>query len=101
MAALRQATAGRNLWLLASSHPEDEAVAFAAHRDRLAADPDALLVIVPRDPPRSETILGAARAMGLTAARKSDALFRRGRHRSMSSMRSESLASGIAWPRLR
>lgn len=73
LAALRQATAGRNLWLLASSHPEDEAVAFAAHRDRLAADPDALLVIVPRDPPRSETILGAARAMGLTAARKSDA----------------------------
>ena len=73
LAALRQATAGRNLWLVASSHPEDEAVALAAHRDRLVADPASLLVIVPRDPPRAPQIAAACAGLGLRATLQSQA----------------------------
>ncbi len=69
LAAMRVATAGRTLWLLASSHPEDEAVALAAHRLRLASDPGSLLLIVPRDVRRGENLVRAAGAAGLRAAR--------------------------------
>ncbi len=71
MAALQQALRGRSLWLLASSHPEDEAPALDAHRNRLAEDPAALLVIAPRDPNRAPAISDATVALGLTVARKS------------------------------
>lgn len=71
LAAMRRALAGRSLWLLASSHEEDEAVALAAHGARLAAAPETLLVIVPRDPPRGPAICAAAEALGLTASRHS------------------------------
>lgn len=69
--AMRKVLAGRPLWLLASSHPEDEAAALAAHRQRLAETPAALLVIAPRDPPRGPAISAAAGALGLTPALKS------------------------------
>src|SRR5690606_37368294 len=71
LAAMRRALAGRPLWLLASSHEEDEAVALAAHAARLAAAPETLLVVVPRDPPRGPAICAAAGALGLTASRQS------------------------------
>ena len=61
----REAFAGRPLWLLASSHPEDEAVALAA------AGSGRLLVIAPRDPPRAPEIAAAARAKGLKVALRS------------------------------
>lgn len=73
LAAMQQALAGRPLWLLASSHPEDEAVALAAHRQHLAETPAKLLVIVPRDPPRGPAISAAAETLGLTATLKSQA----------------------------
>lgn len=73
--AMRAALAGRPLWLLASSHDEDEAVALAAHLQRLQQDPQALLVIVPRDPPRAPEIAAAAGTLGLTAALKSRSAF--------------------------
>lgn len=58
LAALQQALKGRAIWLLSSSHPEDEAVA-------LAAPPDGrLLVIVPRTPSRGGEIVAAACAAG-------------------------------------
>lgn len=66
--ALRQALAGRRLGLLASSHPEDEAVALAALRDL----PDRpLLIIAPRDPARGGGIADAAARHGLRATRRS------------------------------
>lgn len=66
--ALRQALAGRRLVLLASSHPEDEAVALSALRDL----PDRpLLIIAPRDPARGDEIAGAAARHGLRATRRS------------------------------
>lgn len=73
--AMRAALAGRPFWLLASSHDEDEAVALAAHLQRLQQDPQALLVIVPRDPPRAPDIAAVAGAFGLTAALKSRSAF--------------------------
>ncbi|MFN4192913.1 MAG: 3-deoxy-D-manno-octulosonic acid transferase [Tabrizicola sp.] len=66
--ALRQALAGRRLALLASSHPEDEAVALAALRD-MPARP--LLLIAPRDPARGAEIAAAAASHGLRATRRS------------------------------
>ncbi|NGM46499.1 3-deoxy-D-manno-octulosonic acid transferase [Rhodobacter sp. SGA-6-6] len=69
--AMQRALAGRPIWLLASSHEEDESVALAAHGERLVAAPETLLVIVPRDPPRGPAICAAAEALGLTVTRKS------------------------------
>ncbi|MGB3280141.1 MAG: glycosyltransferase N-terminal domain-containing protein [Pseudorhodobacter sp.] len=43
---------GRKVWVAASTHPEDEAVALAAHARLFAADPRWLLILVPRDPKR-------------------------------------------------
>ncbi len=53
-----QATlAGRPVWLAASSHPGEEALALQAH-DRLRAQhPDALLLIAPRVPTRGNEVL--------------------------------------------
>jgi len=56
LASLQDELGGRFVWLAASSHPEDEAIARAAHTDLLKTDPDALLVIIPRHPERAEQI---------------------------------------------
>jgi 3-deoxy-D-manno-octulosonic-acid transferase len=71
LAALQPQLLGRGLWLLASSHPEDEAVALAACARIVAENPRALLVIVPRDPPRGPRIAAAARALGLATSLQS------------------------------
>lgn len=70
-AALESAIEGRLVWLVAPSHPADEALAFAAHRTLLRHSPEALLVVVPRFPNRAASILSAARAEGLTVAQRS------------------------------
>ncbi|WP_168199127.1 3-deoxy-D-manno-octulosonic acid transferase [Pseudorhodobacter turbinis] len=44
---------GRRVWVAASTHPEDEAVALAAQARLIAEDPRWLLVLVPRDPKRA------------------------------------------------
>ena len=43
---------GRKVWVAASTHAEDEAVAMAAQARLFDADPRWLLVLVPRDPKR-------------------------------------------------
>lgn len=43
---------GRKIWVAASTHLEDEAVAMAAQAQLFASDPRWLLVLVPRDPKR-------------------------------------------------
>lgn len=73
LSALQARLQGRRTWLLASSHPEDEAIALAAHKSLLAAKADALLVIVPRDPPRAAGIAEKAAALGLATTRASAA----------------------------
>ena len=62
LARLRSALGDRAVWLLASSHPADEATALAAQ-----AGCPRRLIVVPRDADRGVEIAGAARAAGLTA----------------------------------
>jgi 3-deoxy-D-manno-octulosonic-acid transferase len=68
LATARQALAGRRPVLLASSHPEDEAIALSALH---GAPAKPLLLIAPRDPHRGADIAAAATALGLTATRRS------------------------------
>lgn len=53
---LQQALGPRPLWLLASSHPGEEALALQAHALLRQTQPDALLVIAPRAPARRDEI---------------------------------------------
>ena len=48
LGALRRAVQGRRLWLAASTHAPDEAVALAAQAVLFAADPAWLLILAPR-----------------------------------------------------
>ncbi|MGA0541471.1 3-deoxy-D-manno-octulosonic acid transferase [Neotabrizicola sp. VNH66] len=67
LAAAQRMVQGRRPWLLASSHPEDEAVALAAQAQLHAEDPAHLLILAPRDPARGgqiATILPVARRAG-------------------------------------
>jgi len=52
LARMRGALAGRRVWLAASTHPRDEAVALAAHAWLMKRDPGAVLILAPRDPGR-------------------------------------------------
>ena len=70
-AALAQTIGQRPVWIAAPTHPEDEALALAAHTRLLAGRPDALLILSPRLPARAPEILAAIHAAGLTAARRS------------------------------
>ena len=60
--------AGRRLWLAASTHPGEEALACTAHARLLHDDPGAVLVIAPRQPGRAAEAVAAATAAGLGAA---------------------------------
>jgi 3-deoxy-D-manno-octulosonic-acid transferase len=52
LARWQRALGKRPLWLLASSHPGEEALALAAHAALRQREPDALLIIAPRVPTR-------------------------------------------------
>lgn len=52
LARLQNTLARRRIWAVAPSHPADEAIALAAHATLREIDPDALLIIAPRDPDR-------------------------------------------------
>lgn len=68
LAQAREALTGRRPVLLASSHPEDEFIAFSALR---AADPRPLLLLAPRDPARGPEIVARAVEHDLTATLRS------------------------------
>lgn len=51
--AFELALAGRRVWLAASTHAADEATVAAAHAALLRSDPDACLIVAPRDPSRA------------------------------------------------
>ncbi|MGF1659723.1 MAG: 3-deoxy-D-manno-octulosonic acid transferase [Rubrimonas sp.] len=71
LAALRAALGGRPVWLAASTHPGEEALAFAAHRAAREAAPGLALIVAPRHPERGAEIAALARAHGLEATRRS------------------------------
>jgi 3-deoxy-D-manno-octulosonic-acid transferase len=68
LAAARTALVGHRPVLLASSHPEDEAVLFTALR---TAHPRPLVLVAPRDPHRGAEIATRAAEHGLTSSRRS------------------------------
>ena len=61
----------RFVWLAASTHLADEALVLAAQTQLLADREEALLIIVPRLPARSDEIVGALKKSGLIWARRS------------------------------
>jgi 3-deoxy-D-manno-octulosonic-acid transferase len=69
--AFKKTLTGRAVWVAASTHAADEAVAIAAHALRLAMDPAALLNLVPRIPGRAPEIGAALKAAGLTFVTRS------------------------------
>jgi 3-deoxy-D-manno-octulosonic-acid transferase len=71
LAGLRRQIGARPLWLAASTHDGEEAIAIAVHR-RLAGDhPGLLTVIAPRHPARGDEIVALADTHGLSVARRS------------------------------
>lgn len=66
LAELRRAIGARPVFLAASTHPGEEALAVAAHRE--AAIPGLLTILVPRHPERGPAI--AAAIAGLAVARR-------------------------------
>ena len=71
LAAWRTQTAGRPVWLAASTHPGEETFVLAAHRALAPRHPGLLTVIVPRHPERGASISELAEERGLDVARRS------------------------------
>jgi 3-deoxy-D-manno-octulosonic-acid transferase len=71
LARLRRATAGRPVWLAASTHPGEEEICATVHCAVAAAVPDLLTVVVPRHPHRGAAIEAALADQGLVVARRS------------------------------
>jgi 3-deoxy-D-manno-octulosonic-acid transferase len=68
---LEEATSGRRVWLAASTHPGEEAIAAEALELLKARDPRVLLVIAPRHPNRGTDLEAMLTARGLRVARRS------------------------------
>lgn len=71
LAAWRDDTRGRRVWLAASIHPGEDAPVLAAHRALCERHPGLLTVIVPRHPERGAAIARLAREHGLTVTIRS------------------------------
>lgn len=61
-AALVEETAGRRVWLAASTHAGEDEIALAAHALLRKHEPRALLIIAPRHPERGQTVADLAGA---------------------------------------
>lgn len=70
--ALRAACAERPLWLFASSHPGEDAIAADVHATLAACLPALLTVVAPRHPHRGSDIAALMQARGLSAVRRAD-----------------------------
>jgi 3-deoxy-D-manno-octulosonic-acid transferase len=57
---------GRPVWLAASTHPGEEALAFAAHRKIATRHPDLLTILAPRHPERGAAIAAEAGSLPTT-----------------------------------
>jgi 3-deoxy-D-manno-octulosonic-acid transferase len=67
---MRALIGGRPRWLLASSHPGEEAIAGEVHRQLATRHPDLLTIVVPRHPERGTEVVRALANSGLTVARR-------------------------------
>lgn len=71
LARIAAQTAGRPLWLAASTHEGEEEAAASVHRALARERPDLLTIIAPRHPARSAEITAMLAACGLNVARRS------------------------------
>lgn len=67
----RESLGSRPVWLLASSHAGEEALALEAQQSLLARRADALLLIVPRDAFRGGSVAQMVRANGMSVSLRS------------------------------
>lgn len=63
---LRGLLAGRPVWLAASTHPGEEAIALAAHRLIAMRYPDLLTILAPRHPERGPAVAAAIAPLPVT-----------------------------------
>lgn len=71
LSALRAAVADRTVWLAASTHEGEEAIAADVHETLHAAHPSLLTLIAPRHPARADEIVTLLHDRGLRVARRS------------------------------
>ena len=69
--AMRRATAGRPIWLAASTHPGEEEAVFTTHQSLKAIFPGLLTILAPRHPTRGAEVVELAASFGLRASRRS------------------------------
>lgn len=70
LADLRAATAGRPLWLAASTWAGEEDIAWRVHQDQAAAHPGLLTIIVSRHPNRGADVAAQLAAQGARVKRR-------------------------------
>lgn len=70
LALMRQTTAGRPLWLAASTHAGEEGAVAAAHRQMMHSLPGALLILAPRHPDRAAAIRADLEQSGFTVSQR-------------------------------
>jgi len=62
---------GRRVWCFASTHAGEEALAIVAQVRLMSSHPKALLILVPRHPPRGDAVAALLQAANLSVARRS------------------------------
>ncbi|WP_022961396.1 lipid IV(A) 3-deoxy-D-manno-octulosonic acid transferase [Halopseudomonas pelagia] len=70
-AALRATWGQRPVWIAASTHAGEDEQVLAAHREVLAAHPEALLILVPRHPERFDDVAELIETAGMPMVRRS------------------------------
>ncbi len=71
LAGLAKVTAGRPLWIAASTHPGEDSIIVDVHERLTPAFPDLLTLIAPRHPKRGSEITELIEARNIRAARRS------------------------------
>ncbi|MET0744529.1 MAG: 3-deoxy-D-manno-octulosonic acid transferase [Microvirga sp.] len=74
VAQLSGCLAGRPVWLAASTHPGEEAIAVSVHRTLAQRFPNLVTIIAPRHPHRGDEIAAMARRAGLSAGQRSQGI---------------------------
>lgn len=70
--AFRREHAGnRPVWIAASTHQDEEEVLLESHRRVMARYPEALLILVPRHPPRFAAVAALLQRTGMRTVRRS------------------------------
>ncbi len=72
LAQMEGLTAGRHIWMAASTHEGEDELVISAHRRMASHLHNLLTIIAPRHPHRGSDIAEIARREGLTSARRSD-----------------------------